>query len=160
MSEPMTENEFNRAASIYGGAIQQWPIALQSRAAAFAQQAPKRAHAILASQSDVDSALSHAPKQSANPALEAKILRSFEEHKPVIRPLYFLQIPKAITNMITHPARAIPAWSIAFTLLLAFGFSSGYVGYANKLSTAQSTDIIANAFGSDESTLFTEDIST
>jgi hypothetical protein len=157
MSMKMTNEEFERLSAIYGSDIDRWPITDRRAARDFSQKNAQTAQRILDAQSSIDTALSHAPKQEANAALEKQILQTFQTQNTLSSASGLWGRLKGGTRSQNH---AFPAWGVALALILVFGFVGGYGGYSYTLNQNDSTEILANAFGSDEYTLFLEDSST
>lgn len=156
MSATMTKMEFKRLAQIYGGDLLRWPETVRRAAGDFQLQNPQSAKAILDRQTDVDHALAQVPHQDINVDLETQILRSFPA-AAAQRSSNHLWAWSALL----HPIRGgMPAWGMALALLLVSGFIGGYTGYAYTLNQSGSADIIADAFGTIDDTLFVEDPTT
>ncbi len=160
MNREITQKEFEKLCQIYGSSTDRWPTDTRNAAEDFQRQQPKITQRILGDERIVDKALSHIPQQTSNAALEARIVNSFSALQTKVTPRSDRFAPFAFLDVVGYQKSSIPAWSMALALLLVSGFVGGYTGYSYALDRTSSPDVIANAFGTEQTIIFEEDGAT
>ncbi len=160
MSTRMTKGEFTRLAQTYGSSIKYWPPHIRKAADEFKHYQPDTAQHILDAERSIDAALAQAPQQTSNPALEGRVLHNFRINATTPAPHANWFSLFALWGVFGQQKTAIPVWGMALTLLLVCGFVGGYTGYSYALGRTSSTEIIANAFGTEQTIFFEEDGAT
>ncbi len=159
MSTLMTRKGFEKYTQIYGSSLEHWPDSIRDAAGHFQQRHPADANRILQEERPLDQLLTQTPVLKASARLQARVMSTFpaaqhqSEHKK-------FAITSWLINGILMQNNAIPAWSIILTVMLVSGFVGGYSGYAHTLNQTGATEIIADAFGAEDSAFLTEETST
>ena len=162
----MHEKDFARYAQIYGAALKHWPDVLRAAALAYSRRHAQTANCILDAENDVDAALAIAlaPDHDVSSALEERILSDFGavmRNRKASDRRGLGALKNALSVLTPNRAGGLrPALGMAMALLLIFGFASGYAGYASALDKTSSRALLATAFGTSETIINTEDLSS
>lgn len=160
MTHAMNEQHFAKLAETYGASLARWPENVRRPARHFLQEHGQSAQALLDAQSDVDAALALLPEQKPDMALQARVLRRFDESRlgasnPAEQAGWLAVILAPFRLSLVRPA-----WGMALALLLIFGFVGGYAGYDRALDKTGTSALLANAFGGQTLELYGEDKAT